>query len=96
MAVTCAPLFIDKARLFPGCTFVVGSDTIKRILDKKYYGGTDLVRGVAWRGVAWRQVRAPHVVRIAPCDDSPLATPRPLALSPLIPKPSQHIPLASL
>ena len=35
-------LIIPQARLFPGCTFVVGSDTIKRILDKKYYGGTDL------------------------------------------------------
>ena len=37
--VTCAPLFIDKARLFPNCTFIVGADTVTRLLDKKYYSG---------------------------------------------------------
>lgn len=40
--LTRAPRFIEKARLAPGCTFVVGSDTIIRIADPKYYaGGTD-------------------------------------------------------
>ncbi|MEO2034070.1 MAG: hypothetical protein ABGZ35_18505 [Planctomycetaceae bacterium] len=36
--LTNAALFVDKARLFPGCWFVVGFDTAERILDPKYYG----------------------------------------------------------
>lgn len=35
--LTNAPLFADKARLFPGAWFVVGFDTAERILDPKYY-----------------------------------------------------------
>lgn len=34
-----ASLFIEKARAYSGCGFVVGADTAIRILDKKYYGG---------------------------------------------------------
>jgi hypothetical protein len=37
VVVTSAPRFIDKARLFPGCAFVVGYDTAKRLVDPKYY-----------------------------------------------------------
>lgn len=36
---TNAPTFIEKSALFPGVTFVVGSDTIERIADPKYYAG---------------------------------------------------------
>lgn len=36
--LTRAPTFLEKARLFPGATFVVGADTIVRIADPKYYG----------------------------------------------------------
>jgi len=36
--LTNAALFVDKARLFPDCWFVVGFDTAERILDPKYYG----------------------------------------------------------
>jgi len=35
--LTNAPRFIDKARLFPHCRFVVGYDTAVRILDERYY-----------------------------------------------------------
>lgn len=42
VAITKAPLFIDKARIFPGATFIVGADTASRILDLKYYGNSDL------------------------------------------------------
>jgi len=35
--ITHAPMFIEKSRLFPGCKFIVGIDTMERILDKKYY-----------------------------------------------------------
>lgn len=38
--LTNSPTFVEKARLFPGCTFVVGHDTATRIVDPRFYGGT--------------------------------------------------------
>ena len=32
-----APTFVEKCRLFPGATFIVGIDTLKRIVEMKYY-----------------------------------------------------------
>lgn len=37
VVVTAAPVFYEKARLFPGCTFVIGWDTAVRLVDPKYY-----------------------------------------------------------
>jgi hypothetical protein len=37
--LTRVPLFREKARLFPGCTFVVGYDTAVRLVDPRYYDG---------------------------------------------------------
>jgi hypothetical protein len=34
-----APTYVQKARLYPGVTFVVGYDTAVRIFDPRYYGG---------------------------------------------------------
>ncbi len=34
-----APTFVEKARLFPASTFVVGADTLIRIAQPRYYGG---------------------------------------------------------
>jgi hypothetical protein len=34
-----ARLFVEKARLFPECTFAVGYDTAARLVDPRYYGG---------------------------------------------------------
>jgi hypothetical protein len=39
--LTRAATFAEKARLFPGTTFVVGADTLRRIGDPKYYGGSE-------------------------------------------------------
>jgi len=39
LVLTNAPLFIDKARLNPGMTFLVGIDTWERFIDPKYYSG---------------------------------------------------------
>lgn len=39
VAVTSAPLFVQKAELFPGSVFVVGSDTAVRVLDPRFYEG---------------------------------------------------------
>jgi hypothetical protein len=36
--LTRAPTFVEKARLFPGTTFVVGADTAERLFGSKYYG----------------------------------------------------------
>src|SRR5690606_32509327 len=33
-----APTFVRKSALFPGCTFVVGADTVARIGQERYYG----------------------------------------------------------
>lgn len=35
--VTNAPLFSEKAIIFPDSTFIVGADTMKRLFDPKYY-----------------------------------------------------------
>ena len=35
--LTRAPTFDDKSRLFPGATFVVGVDTLQRIVDPRYF-----------------------------------------------------------
>jgi nicotinamide mononucleotide (NMN) deamidase PncC len=45
--LTRAPRFVDKARIAPGCTFVVGVDTIARIDDVKYYQGGAAERDAA-------------------------------------------------
>ncbi len=37
IALTRAPLFVEKARLFPGSVFVVGVDTAERILQPRFY-----------------------------------------------------------
>jgi hypothetical protein len=36
--LTRAPTFVEKSRLFPGTTFVVGMDTAERLFGPKYYG----------------------------------------------------------
>lgn len=37
--LTRAPTFVEKARLLPGVTFVVGADTVERIVHPRYYAG---------------------------------------------------------
>lgn len=39
ICLTNAPLFLQKAELFPGSTFIIGADTFNRLFDAKYYGG---------------------------------------------------------
>ena len=41
LVVTRAPLFVDKARRFNRCRFVLGYDTAVRLLDASYYGGAE-------------------------------------------------------
>ncbi len=39
--LTRAPTFADKAELFPGTIFAVGADTAERIVQPRFYGGSD-------------------------------------------------------
>lgn len=43
VALTNAATFAEKARLFPGVTFVVGYDTAERILQPRFYGNSETV-----------------------------------------------------
>jgi hypothetical protein len=47
LVVTRTPLFADKARLFPSCTFLVGYDTAARLIDPRFYGGSETERDAA-------------------------------------------------
>lgn len=49
VVVTRAPIFAQKACLFPGCWFSVGVDTAFRLVDPKYYrgGSAEMEQGLA-------------------------------------------------
>ena len=57
IALTHAPTFREKARLFPGAAFVVGADTIARIADLRYYDGEAARRDAAIEQIAERGCR---------------------------------------
>ncbi|MCO5182407.1 MAG: hypothetical protein M9928_16270 [Anaerolineae bacterium] len=40
--ISSAATFVEKARIFPGATFVVGYDTAVRVLQRRFYGGAEL------------------------------------------------------
>lgn len=50
--LTRAPMFSEKARLFPDVTFVVGVDTATRILDPRYYAGGEAGMRAALEAIA--------------------------------------------
>ncbi len=52
--LTRAPTFREKARLFPGVTFVVGSDTAERIAQPRYYGNSEATMRAALDEIAAR------------------------------------------
>lgn len=52
-----APTFEEKSRLFPGATFVVGADTLRRIADPRYYGGDIQACNLAIERIAGRGCR---------------------------------------
>ena len=39
--LTRAPTFLEKSRLFPGTTFVIGADTAERLVAARYYGNDE-------------------------------------------------------
>jgi len=54
--LTRAATFVEKADLFPGATFLVGADTLRRIADPKYYGSQAACQE-AWQRFAQRGCR---------------------------------------
>lgn len=57
VAITTTPLFAQKAELFPGSVFVVGSDTAERVLDSRFYDGDEDKMHAAMRVVQDRGCR---------------------------------------
>ncbi len=52
-----APTFVEKARLFPGVTFVVGIDTLRRVAAPRYYLGSEAACLKAIEEIAGRGCR---------------------------------------
>src|SRR5262249_28323804 len=52
--LTRAPTFLEKSRLFPGATFVIGADTAERLVAPRYYGGGDERMAAALQEIADR------------------------------------------
>jgi hypothetical protein len=50
--LTRAPTFVEKSRLFPGTTFVVGADTAERLFVPKYYGDDEVQMHTALEEIA--------------------------------------------
>jgi hypothetical protein len=62
--VTRAPTFVEKSRLFPRTTFVVGADTAERLVALKYYGDDEARMHVALEEIASSGVSFLVAVRI--------------------------------
>jgi hypothetical protein len=50
--LTRAPTFVQKARLFPGTTFVIGADTAERLFAPRYYGDDEVQMHAALEEIA--------------------------------------------
>jgi hypothetical protein len=50
--LTRAPTFVEKSRLFPGTTFVIGVDTAERLFGHKYYGDDEARMHMALEEIA--------------------------------------------
>ena len=50
--LTRAPTFLEKSRLFPSATFVIGADTAERLVAPKYYGDDEVRMHMALEEIA--------------------------------------------
>ena len=50
--LTRAPTFLEKSRLFPSTTFVIGADTAERLVAPRYYGDDELQMHAALEEIA--------------------------------------------
>jgi nicotinic acid mononucleotide adenylyltransferase len=76
--LTRAPTFLEKSRLFPRTTFVIGADTAERLVAPKYYGDDELQMHVALEEIASSEssflvaVRIDAVGRVRALNDIPV------------------------
>ena len=63
LELTRAPTFLEKSRLFPGATFVIGADTAERLVASRYYGGSEAQMLAALEEMAARGARFLVAVR---------------------------------
>jgi hypothetical protein len=76
--LTRAPTFVEKSRLFPNATFVIGADTAARLVAPKYYGDDELQMLVALEEIAQSgasflvAVRVDAIGRICGLKDTPV------------------------
>jgi len=64
--LTRAPTFVEKSRLFPGVTFVIGADTVERLVAARYYDGSEEKMRAALGEMAGRGCRFLVAVRRDP------------------------------
>ena len=64
--LTRAPTFLEKSRLFPGATFVIGADTAERLVAPRYYGDSDTRMRAALDEMARRGCRFLVAARLDP------------------------------
>lgn len=50
--LTRSPTFVEKVRVFRNATFVIGADTAERLVAPRYYGGDELLMGIALDEIA--------------------------------------------
>ena len=50
--LTRSPTFLEKSRLVPGTTFVIGADTAERLVAPRYYGDDELRMHMALEEIA--------------------------------------------
>jgi Cytidylyltransferase-like len=62
--LTRAPTFLEKSRLFPGVTFIVGADTAERLVATRYYGDNREQMAAALQEMADRGCRFLVAVRV--------------------------------
>ena len=62
--LTRAPTFLEKSRLFPGATFVVGVDTAERLVAPRYYENDERRMIAAFEEMAGRGCRFLVAVRV--------------------------------
>jgi hypothetical protein len=62
--LTRAPTFVEKSRLFPRTTFVIGADTAERLIAPRYYGDDEIRMHVALEEIANSGVSFLVAVRI--------------------------------
>ena len=76
--LTRAPTFLEKSRLFPGATFVIGADTAERLIAPRYYGDDEVQMHVALEEMARSgcsflvAVRIDNAARVRTLSDIPV------------------------